>query len=139
MDTFSIEQRSECMRRIRSTDTQPEMVVRRLLHGAGFRYRLHRSDLPGRPDIVLPRYKVVVFVHGCFWHGHDACVDGHRPKSNSSYWNAKLEGNRQRDARNAQRLAELGWRRIVVWECHLKDREQLAKRVLSEIRNCPQE
>jgi DNA mismatch endonuclease (patch repair protein) len=99
------------MSRIRSRDTKPEMIVRRLLHAAGYRYRLHTKDLPGKPDVVFKRRRKVVFVHGCFWHQHDRedCLDGRRPKSNTSYWHAKLERNVERDQEHIRRLHELGW------------------------------
>jgi len=121
------------MRRIRSTDTRAELMVRSLLHVSGFRFRLHNKQLPGKPDIVLPRYKTVIFVHGCFWHGHADCREGRRPKSNTEYWNRKLDRNLSRDATNAKRLQELGWKRIVVWECELKDKEALKQRLISEL------
>ena len=104
---------------IRGKDTKPELTVRRYLHARGFRYRLHVRDLPGRPDIVLPRYHAVVFVHGCFWHRHEGCRLAARPKSRPEYWEAKLTGNAARDARDQQRLSDLGWNIHVVWECNL--------------------
>ena len=111
---------SDRMRRVRQRDTQPELLVRRRLHGLGYRYRLHRKDLPGVPDIVLPRYKAVVFVHGCFWHGH-ACARGRLPKSNTDYWHAKIERNVARDRRNVCELQDLGWRVFVVWACQMDE------------------
>jgi len=109
------------MRAVKSSNTGPEMTVRKVLHGAGYRYRLHRKDLPGQPDIVLTGRRSVVFVHGCFWHGHD-CKRGSRvPKSNRSYWVSKIKGNTERDERNQIKLKALGWRVLVVWECELKD------------------
>jgi len=104
------------MAAIRSKDTQPELAVRKALHGAGFRYRLHRKDLPGTPDIVLPRYRTAVLVHGCFWHGHD-CPDGHTPQTNTAYWLPKLEGNRRRDEQHTAQLTDLGWNVEVVYAC----------------------
>ena len=121
------------MARIRSEDTVPEMLVRKMLHAAGFRFRLHRGDLPGKPDIVLPRYKVAIFVHGCFWHGHESCRDGRRPKSNLDYWNRKLDRNRERDRRSQAKLEAIGWRPLVVWECELEDPDQLLLRLTAEI------
>lgn len=106
---------------IRGKDTKPEMLVRRFLHRSGFRFRLHRKDLPGRPDLVLPRYRTVVEVRGCFWHRHEGCPFAYMPKSNRTFWEAKLNGNRDRDLRNLQQLQELGWRAIEVWECELAD------------------
>ena len=129
-DTLSRQRRSENMARIRSQDTQPELFVRSLLHRAGFRFRLHSKRLPGKPDIVLPRFKTVVFVHGCLWHGHENCRRGRRPKSNADYWNRKIDRNLIRDAANALLLREAGWRRIVVWECELKRPESILKRII---------
>jgi DNA mismatch endonuclease (patch repair protein) len=115
-DVFSREKRSEVMRGIRSKDTRPEMFVRRALHKAGYRYRLHRGDLPGKPDIVLPRLRVIVQVRGCFWHGH-GCWLAHEPGSRRGYWLPKIEGNRARDRRNDRMLRKMGWAVLVVWEC----------------------
>jgi DNA mismatch endonuclease (patch repair protein) len=131
VDMFTKERRSEIMARITDRDTKPEMVVRRLLHRMGLRFRLHGGDLPGRPDIVLPRWATVVFVHGCFWHGH-TCKRGsrkRRPKSNASYWNPKIEGNMERDGKHARALRRLGWRRIVVWDCETADLDRLEARL----------
>ncbi len=112
---------------IRGKDTKPEMVVRRFLHRLGFRYRLHRRDLPGRPDIVLSKYRTVVEVKGCFWHRHQGCPFAYVPKSNRKFWQEKLNGNRERDRRNLRKLNELGWRVIEIWECELRDDQILAK------------
>ena len=121
---------TERMRRIRKIDTKPEMIVRRLLHAMGYRYRLHQSDLPGSPDIVLARHRKVIFVHGCFWHRHD-CADGRKlPRSKPEYWAPKLERNRRRDEASSVLLHELGWRVLVLWECEIKGtqlRRTLAK------------
>ncbi len=119
MDTFTREQRSENMRRIRAVDTRPELVVRALLRRVGIAYRLYAKNLPGQPDIVLARRRTVIFVNGCFWHGH-RCTGGRRPKSNTNYWNAKLERNLRRDRRIARTLRAVGWKRMVIWECQLK-------------------
>ena len=119
MDTLTPQQRSERMRLIRAKDTKPEIIVRRLLHSMGYRYRIHVAALPGRPDIVFPGRRKVIFVHGCFWHLHDNC--GRAPKSRLEYWMPKLEGNRARDHANVARLAALGWDVLVVWECAVKD------------------
>ena len=114
------------MRRIRKTDTKPEMTVRRLVHGMGFRYRLHDKRLPGNPDIVLSRHRKVILVHGCFWHRH-ACPDGRKlPNSKPDYWGPKLERNRQRDEQSLTRLKELGWHVLVVWECEARDTAALS-------------
>lgn len=127
-DVFSRTKRSWVMSRIRAGDTQPELKVRRMLHARGYRFRLHRADLPGKPDIILPKHRTAVFVHGCFWHGH-GCQKGRRPASNSAYWTAKLEGNIRRDARRAREYRSMGWRRIVVWECQLRDIARVERRL----------
>jgi DNA mismatch endonuclease (patch repair protein) len=115
MDNLSKQERSERMSRIRGVDTGPEMIVRRMVHGMGFRYRLHTRDLPGIPDMVFPRLGKIIFVHGCFWHQHPGC--GRQPKSRLDFWSKKLSQNRQRDLRNQQALRSLGWRILIVWEC----------------------
>lgn len=109
------------MRRIHSAGTNPEMIVRRLVHGMGFRYKLHDHTLPGKPDMVFPRLRKIIEVRGCFWHQHQACVDGHQPKSQKQYWNPKLIRNCERDARNEMQLRQLGWSVLIIWECELKD------------------
>lgn len=121
VDSLTQAERSERMSRVRGRDTGPEMVVRRLVHGMGYRYRLHRRDLPGMPDIVFPRRKKAIFVHGCFWHRHPdpGCKLARLPKSRLEFWAPKLEGNRRRDERNQAALRELGWGVLVVWECHI--------------------
>jgi DNA mismatch endonuclease, patch repair protein len=122
---------TERMRRIRKTDTKPEMIVRRLLHAMGYRYRLHDKRLPGNPDIVLPRHRKVILVHGCFWHRHD-CPDGRKlPRSKPDYWGPKLERNRQRDEQGVAQLRELGWDVLVVWECELKPAAALVDKLKS--------
>jgi DNA mismatch endonuclease (patch repair protein) len=108
--------RSEMMARVRTRNTSPELAVRSELHRRGYRFRLHRRDLPGTPDIVLPRYRTAVFVHGCFWHGHN-CPKGKRPKSNAEFWNKKLDENLRRAERQEAELTSLGWRTHTVWEC----------------------
>ena len=123
-DKISPERRSENMRRIRSRDMKPEMAVRRLAHGMGYRYRLHRRDLPGKPDLVFGPRRAVIFVHGCFWHQHD-CRHAHSPKSNSGYWGGKLRRNVERDAEVRARLESDGWRVLVIWECETRDAEAL--------------
>jgi DNA mismatch endonuclease (patch repair protein) len=117
------------MRRVKGRDTAPELKVRRALTALGARYRLHRADLPGKPDIAMPGRKLAVFVHGCFWHGHD-CPRGSRvPKDNRDYWIGKIERNRARDARSREALAALGWRVETIWECELKDPAALEARL----------
>ncbi len=113
-------ERSAIMRAVRSGDTSPELTVRRLLHARGYRYRLHRKDLPGKPDLVFPGRRRVIFIHGCFWHGHDCARGARVPKTNTDYWVEKVERNRARDARAGHLLAEQGWSVLVVWECELR-------------------
>lgn len=125
-DTMSPEDRSRRMALVRSVDTKPEMAVRRMVHGMGYRYRLHCRDLPGKPDLVFRSRRAVVFVHGCFWHRHEGCALARLPKSKLDFWLAKLEGNRARDARKVEALKRTGWRVLVVWECELKNSETLA-------------
>ncbi len=108
------------MSRIRSKDTRPELLVRKYLFKAGFRFRLHNKNLPGKPDIILPKYKTVILIHGCFWHGHPGCRYAVSPKSNTEYWSIKLSGNSIRDAKNQEGLKNMGWKVIVIWECELK-------------------
>jgi DNA mismatch endonuclease (patch repair protein) len=108
------------MKGIRSKDTQPEMIVRKYLHAQGFRYRLHTRKLPGSPDLVLPRYRVAIFVHGCFWHRHDGCKYATTPANNAERWKSKFDGNVERDARKESLLRAAGWRVMVVWECELR-------------------
>lgn len=121
--------RSALMARIRSSNTQPELAVRRALHGMGFRFRLNRRSLPGRPDLVLPRHRLAILVHGCFWHQHPGCKLASRPKTRQDYWNPKLAGNVERDLRNAARLRALGWRVEIVWECDARIPDRLMSRL----------
>ena len=131
MDRLTPERRSENMRRIKSKGMKPELTIRRLAHRLGYRFRLHRSDLPGNPDLVFPSRRAVIFVHGCFWHQHpDAnCKAAHSPRSNTDYWGPKLTRNTVRDAESQKRLAELGWRVLVVWECELKHAQQVEEKL----------
>jgi len=128
MDMFSRQKRSSIMRRIKSADTEPEKAVRRLLHAWGYRFRLHRRDLPGCPDIVLPKFRIVLLVHGCFWHGH-RCQEGRRPKSHKSYWNWKLDSNKARDRTNRRRLRDLGWKCLVIWACQIENPRGIAAKL----------
>ncbi len=121
--------RSDVMRRVKSVDTTPEMTVRRLTHALGYRYRLHKKDLPGKPDLVFASKKKVIFVNGCFWHGHQ-CKRGNRiPKTNREYWLKKIRGNVERDAANQKKLRLLGWSVLNIWECETRGREWLEKRI----------
>ena len=131
MDTLTRTERSERMARIHGRDTRPEMVVRRMLHGMGYRYRLHRGDLPGKPDIVFGKRKKAIFVHGCFWHRHDdpACRLARLPKSKLDFWLPKLSANAERDVRHQEQLRRLGWNVLVVWECELRQSEQLENKL----------
>ena len=133
MDRLSKAHRSWNMSRIKSRDTEPELIVRSMLHRAGFRFRLHRKDLPGKPDIVLPKYNTVVFVHGCFWHRHEDCRFAYMPKSRKAFWRKKFKENKERDQRHSKELAALGWKVIVVWECEMKNNEALCERLQKEI------
>jgi DNA mismatch endonuclease, patch repair protein len=129
MDTLTSEQRSERMGRVRSKDTKPELEVRRLVYSLGYRYRLHSSKLPGHPDLVFRKRRKVIFVHGCFWHRHDDCPRCRMPKSRLRFWKPKLNANRKRDLANQEKLAELGWDFMIVWECELGDTDELASRI----------
>ena len=124
------------MAAVRQKDTAPEMAVRRLLHGMGYRYRLHSRDLPGCPDLVFPGRRKVVFVHGCFWHGH-SCRRGSLPKSRVAFWSAKIGGNRKRDASAMALLQEMGWEGCVVWQCELEDRDALGRRLVGFLDSGP--
>jgi DNA mismatch endonuclease (patch repair protein) len=125
VDIVSPQKRSEMMAGIKGKNTKPELVVRRLLHAEGFRFRLHRKDLPGRPDIVLPRFKTAIFVNGCFWHGHGNCALYRPPLTRTEFWSEKISGNRARDARKLTELTDLGWQAVVVWECAIKGKGKL--------------
>jgi DNA mismatch endonuclease (patch repair protein) len=128
-DVYSVDKRYAVMRRIKGKDTTPELAVRRALTRLGARYRLHRKDLPGSPDVVMPGRRLALFVHGCFWHGHDCARGARVPKQNRDYWTAKVGRNRARDATAREALAALGWRVETVWECDLKDVEALDVRL----------
>ena len=136
MDTLSPEKRSWNMSRIRSRDTKPEVVVRSLLHGMGYRFRLHRRDLPGRPDIVLPKYKIAVFVNGCFWHRHEGCRYAYSPKTRTDFWMAKFRDNVERDHRQQEELRNLNWKVVTIWECEIRDREHLPELIVQRLGPC---
>ncbi len=130
-DAQKAAKRSDIMRRVRSTDTTPEMVVRKLAHSLGFRYRLHRKDLPGNPDLVFPSKRKIIFVHGCFWHGHE-CRRGNRiPKENRTYWIGKIQANVERDRKHMAALSAAGWKVLILWECEIRDKTAL-KETISE-------
>ena len=119
--------RSKNMSAIKSKNTKPEVEVRKLLHSMGFRFRLHKKDLPGSPDIVLPKYKTVIFVHGCFWHRHQNCKYASNPKTRVDFWNKKFNDNIERDIKNQDELKSLGWKSKIIWECEIRNKEKLIK------------
>lgn len=125
-DVFSKEKRSWIMSRISGRDTKPEIIVRKLIHRLGLRFRLHVRALPGSPDIVLPRHKKIVFVHGCFWHGHENCKRSKRPSTNIGFWDKKIAENIERDKEITAKLKELGWNTLTIWQCETKDQEKLS-------------
>jgi DNA mismatch endonuclease, patch repair protein len=129
MDTFTPAERSAVMRRVAGKNTGPEMAVRSMVHRLGFRFALHRRDLPGNPDLAFPCRGSVIFVHGCFWHGHACRAGRNRPSSHQAYWIPKLDRNKARDIANRRRLRSLGWRVLTVWECELKNPERLRRRL----------
>lgn len=140
-DVHTPEQRSYNMSRIRGKNTKPEELVRKYLFSQGFRYRKNDTRLPGKPDIVLPKYKTVIFVNGCFWHAHEGCKCFVWPKNNADFWKKKIESNVLRDANNYQRLKALGWKVLTVWECELKPvvREKTLEEIALSIRNVQEE
>ena len=122
-DIFAPEKRHEIMQNVKTKNTAPEIKLRSLLHKNGFRFRVNRKDLPGKPDIVLPKYRAVIFVHGCFWHGHD-CPRGQRPQTNADFWNQKIDRNVIRHKSDVSLLESLGWRVLIVWECEIKKKNE---------------
>lgn len=133
-DVFNPAKRSEIMSKVHSANTAPEIRIRKLLHSMGYRFRINRKDLPGKPDIVLPKYKTLIFVHGCFWHGCPTCKHAQiRPKSNSDYWAKKLDRTLERDQKNIDLLEKIGWKVIVIWECEIKQKnlEQIKAKIES--------
>ena len=127
MDVFTKKKRSSVMAKIKAKDTKPEILVRKLLHRMGYRFRLHNKHLPGKPDVCLEKYNTVIFIHGCFWHNHKKCNDGKIPKSNVGYWQPKIQGNIARDKRNNLALKRMGWKIITIWECSLNDLSSIKK------------
>jgi DNA mismatch endonuclease, patch repair protein len=132
-DIVSAEKRSEMMSGIRGKDTKPEIMVRRLLHRLGYRFRIHRKDLPGRPDIVLPKWQTVIFVNGCYWHGHSDCHLFRPPKTRTEFWTGKIASNQVRDQRNYSELHEAKWKIVVIWECALSKKRRLSDAKLEGI------
>lgn len=129
-DVFSQEKRSWIMGRVRGRDTKPEIMVRSFVHRMGYRFRIHRRELPGCPDIVLPRHGKTIFVHGCFWHGHKQCPRSKRPTTSKRFWNKKLDGNIERDERFRRGLQRMGWKVLVVWECETRAPERLLRKLV---------
>jgi DNA mismatch endonuclease (patch repair protein) len=123
------EQRSRNMSAIKSKNTKPEIAVRRLLHSMGYRFRLHRKDLPGSPDIVLPKYKTVIFVHGCFWHRHENCKYASTPKTRKEFWENKFNSNKKRDQKIQKEIIDLGWKFIIIWECEARNIQPLEEKL----------
>lgn len=123
-DVLTKEQRHHCMSNVKSKNTKPELLVRKFLFSHGYRYRVNRKDLPGKPDIVLPKYKTVVFINGCFWHGHENCKYATIPESNREFWLTKITGNVGRDKRTRDKLISMGWRVIDIWQCQLKEKDK---------------
>ncbi len=119
------------MSRISGKDTKPEILVRSLLHRMGYRFRLHKKELPGKPDITLPKHKKVIFVHGCFWHGHENCLRSKRPSTNVVFWNKKINGTIERDKQNIQNLENLGWKTLILWTCEIKNHDVLKRKLTS--------
>jgi len=135
-DKYSIEKRSNIMSKIRGKETKPEILVRNYLFSKGFKYRLHDEKLPGKPDIVLPKYRTIIFIHGCFWHGHPGCKRSKLPATNAEFWEKKLSANIERDKRTIERLKKEGWNIIVLWQCEIsskKKREDRLERLIEEI------
>ena len=124
------EQRSRNMSAIKSKNTKPEIKVRKILHSMGYRFRLHSKDLPGSPDIVLPKYKTVIFVHGCFWHRHENCKYASTPKTRKEFWNKKFTENKKRDSEIQEKIKILDWRSVVIWECETKNIENLREKII---------
>lgn len=134
MDKLTPEHRSWNMGRIHSGNTKPEFAVRSLLHRMGYRFRLHSKDLPGKPDIVLPKYRTVVFVHGCFWHRHEGCKYSYTPKSRINFWKEKFKSNVERDKKKRTELERLGWKVIIIWECELSNAESVINKLILNIK-----
>ena len=128
-DIFSPRKRTEIMKNVRTRDTECELVVRKIIFAMGYRYRLHRADLPGKPDVVFPIRKKVIFIHGCFWHGHSGCARGKLPESNISFWQKKITGNKFRDGKVLRKLKNMGWQNLIIWQC------QVSHKNITRLRN----
>lgn len=135
MDVFDKDKRSRVMAKVKNKNTKPELLVRSLLHRMGYRFRIHRKDIPGKPDITLPKYKAVIFVHGCFWHGHEGCPNAKRPQSNLEFWDEKLNENIDRDKKTICELERMGWRVLVIWTCEINDVDTLSQRIENFMKN----
>ncbi|MHB1687810.1 MAG: very short patch repair endonuclease [Ignavibacteriaceae bacterium] len=134
MDIWDKEKRSDVMRKIKGKNTKPELILRSALFKQGYRFRIHKKDLPGKPDVFLPKYKTIIFVHGCFWHYHKNCPEGRIPSTNSKFWKEKLEKNVVKDKRHNSQLRKLGWKVIIVWECEVEKKlEKILKKIESVI------
>ena len=136
-DVLTKEQRKKCMSHVKNKNSKPELLVRQFLFASGFRFRLHRKDLPGKPDIVLPKYKTVIFINGCFWHGHEDCKYSKLPETNPEFWKNKILANINRDIANKSKLISLGWNVIEIWQCQLKpkEKEETLKTLLNQLVN----
>lgn len=137
MDNLTQQHRSWNMSRIRSSDTKPEIIVRSLLHSMGYRFRIHRKDLPGKPDIVLPKFKSIILVHGCFWHRHMNCKYSYMPKSKQQFWKTKFKANIERDKKVKEMLEEQGWKILIIWECELRDIQKVEANIDLFLKNNP--
>lgn len=135
MDVFSRSKRSEIMSLVRTKNTKPEMMVRSFIHRLGYRYSLHKKELPGKPDIVMTKYRKIIFVNGCFWHGHKGCPRGFLPSSNKGFWKKKIASNALRDSRNLRKLRKDGWKVLTIWECQLNSPEMFKRRICKFLEN----
>ena len=131
-DIFKKGKRSQIMSHISGKNTKPEIIIRKIVHSLGFRFRLHKEELPGKPDLVFPKYKKVIFVNGCFWHGHKNCLRSKLPSTNKKFWEEKIEGNKRNDKSNKIKLKKLGWDYLVIWQCEIKKKsaEKLKNKIL---------
>jgi DNA mismatch endonuclease (patch repair protein) len=128
-DVFTTRKRSWIMSRVRGRDTKPEIIVRSIIHRMGYRFSLHRRDLPGKPDVVLPRYRKIIVINGCFWHGHKNCLRSKRPSTHTKFWNRKLDKNIDRDKRSRSELEKMGWNVLVIWECEIQKPDKIVDKL----------